>query len=226
MSESLIDLAERMFVGPVWPASILAILLMMYVVLGTIGLMDFGFDPPEFGADPSFGPDLTPLIPFDWDFVQGIGGFTIRCTNFGRLPIILWGSVFAVAFWGISYGFWHEFDSEKYAGDWPTSTILSVRNMVLAVLITKACTQPLLRYFIPPPIYDHSNLLGENCEISTSQADSEFGQAKFRTQAAPLLLNIRTDGAVIRKGGRATIIDFDPDERIFTVTPSTTEQHS
>ncbi len=226
LHELVLDLADRMFVGPVWPASILAILLVVYSILGMVGLFDLGLDAPDLPEAPPLGTDLTEIIPLNWDFVHGIGGTTIRWTNFGRLPIILWGGIFAVAFWGISYGFWHQFDSEKYASDWITSGILSVRNSVIAVGITKGCTQPLLKYFTPPPNYDHANLLGEICVVSTSRADSKFGQAKFQTNAAPLLLNIRTDGSVISKGSKAMIIEFEPKKRIFTVTPIPTEQVS
>ena len=104
--------------------------------------------------------------------------------------------------------------------------MLALRNMVLAIGITKVITQPLLNYFIPTSRYVQANLLGETCEISTSQADGEFGQAEYQTEAAPLLLNIRTDGTVIPKGSRAMIVDFDPKKRIFIVTPIPTEHDS
>ena len=223
MADLLVDLADRIFVGPVWPASVLAILLLVYAILGVFGLLDLGLDAPDFGSSNTIGPDITEIIPFNWDFVQGIGGYTIRCTNFGRLPIIVWGGFFTVAYWGVSYGLWHQYDFERYASDWLTSLILSVRNAVIAVGVTKACTQPLLRFFCPPPIYGQENLLGEICVISTSQADDEFGQAEFTTTAAPLLLNIRTDGSIIPKGSPAMIIDFKPKNRIYIVTPLQTE---
>lgn len=226
MPDSLIDLASRLFVGPVWPASILAILLVIYALLSLLGIFDLGLNAPDFDPTPSLGAELTRLIPLNWDFMQGIGGSTIRWTNFGRLPIILWGSVFAVAFWMFSYGLWHQYDSIKYMDDWLTSSVLATRNFVLAVGITKILTQPMLKHFIPPPSYDHQSLLGETCEITTSKADSKFGQAKYRTEAAPLLLNVRTDGSIIRKGERARLIDFDSKKRIYTVTRISTENDS
>ena len=223
MSDLLIDLASRLFIGPVWPASILALLLVIYAILGVFGLLDMGLDSPEFGANYTLGADLTEITPFNWDFLEGIGGYTIRWTNFGRLPIIVWGGCFTVAYWGVSYGLWHQYDFERYGTDWLTSLILSIRNVVIAVGITKACTQPLLKFFCPPPIYGQENLLGEICVISTSQADGEFGQAEFMTTAAPLLLNIRTDGPMIPKGSKAMIVDFEPKKRIYIVTPLQTE---
>ena len=226
MSEIMADLASRMFVGPVWPASILAVILVIYTIFGLFGLLDFGFDLPEVDANPSAGTDLTQIIPLEWDFIHGIGGSTIRWTNFGRVPIIVWGGAFTVAFWGLSYGLWHQYDINRYSAEWLPSSMLALRNMVLAIGITKVITQPLLNYFIPTPRYDQANLLGETCEISTSQADGEFGQAEYQTEAAPLLLNIRTDGSVIPKGSRAMIVDFDPKKRIFIVTPIPTEHDS
>jgi hypothetical protein len=226
------QLSERMFVGPVWPASILVGLLVLYTILGLIGLIDFGFDVPEVDLDPGLDADVSLEMPevdlpdvempdgahVDFDFLHGLGAATVRWTNFGRIPVVLWGGLFAVAFWSVSYGLWHTFDSNRYDPNWLPSILLTIRNFVIATGITKAVTQPLLGYFVAPPSYDYRRLLGATCEISTSEATSEFGQAKFRTNAAPLLLNVRTDGAHIPKGTEVRIIGFDKEKRIYKVT--------
>jgi hypothetical protein len=103
--------------------------------------------------------------------------------------------------------------------------LLSIRNFVIATAIVKGATQPMLKYFVAPPLYDQRRLLGATCEICTSEATPEFGQAKFRTNASPLLLNVRTDGAHITKGTEVRIIGFDKEKRIYEVThlPSETQ---
>jgi hypothetical protein len=223
-----------MFVGPVWPASILVGLLVVYTVLGLIGLIDFGFDAPELDVDPGLDADVPVEVPgvelpdgaaVDVDFLQGLGAATVRWTNFGRIPVVLWGGLFAVAFWSVSYGLWHTFDANRYDPTWLPSILLTIRNVVIATGITKLVTQPMVGYFVAPPTYDYRRLLGATCEICTSEATSEFGQAKFRTNAAPLLLNVRTDGAHIPKGTEVRIIGFDKENRIYKVThlPSETQ---
>ena len=198
----------------------------MYVVLGTIGLMDFGFDPPNLAPNPSFGPDLTPLIPFDWDFVQK----SVDLRFDARILVVFQLFCGVVCSRLRSGGFLTAFGMNSIAKNMPATGQQArsspVRNMVLAVLITQSMHSTFAALLHPSTDFDHSNLLGETCEISTSQADSNLGKPSFERKQLLLLLNIRTDGAVIRKGGRATIIDFDPDKRIFTVTPSTTEQPS
>ncbi|MEM8670781.1 MAG: DUF1449 domain-containing protein [Planctomycetota bacterium] len=249
----LIELAERMFVGPVWPASILVVLLVVYTLLALIGLIDFGFDVPDVDLDPGVDidvpdiggidvpdldvpdvavdvPDVAVDVPdganIGVDFLQGLGAYTVRLTNFGRIPVVLWGGIFAVTFWSLSYGLWHNYDADKYDPTWFPSILLGIRNFVIAVAITKGVTQPMLGWFVDPPSYDHRKLMGATCEICTTEATPEFGQAKFRTNASPLLLNVRTDGAHIAKGTEVRIIGFDKEKRIYKVTQLQPETQS
>ncbi|TWU17578.1 hypothetical protein Pla52o_51340 [Novipirellula galeiformis] len=225
----MIDLANRMFVGPLWPASLLICLLVVYTILALIGLVDFGFDLPDVDLDvPDAGIDLPDgeMVSVNADFLQGLGGTVVRWTNFGRIPIVLWGGIFSVLFWGISYWLWHTFDAARYSPDWLPSILLSIRNLVIATGITKAVTQPLLGYFVDPPSYDENHMVGASCEITSHTATPEFGQAKFRTNAAPLLLNVRTDGAHLPKGTEVRIIGFEKQKRIYIVTHLPSENAS
>jgi Protein of unknown function (DUF1449) len=223
VSQFFEQFVQQMFIGPLWPASILVCLLIVYTLLAMIGLIDFGMDAPDVDLDPGLGADATPA---NWDFWQGIGAASLRWTNFGRVPVIIWGSVFAVSFWGISYALWHAFDSARYAPTWIPSLLLTTRNFVIAVLATKAITEPLIKFFLRGPTYDEGTLIGATCEVSSLEATPESGQGKFRTNAAPLLLNIRTDGPHITKGTEVKIIGFDRDKRIYQVTQLPAETNS
>ena len=244
MPEIFQQLVEQMFVGPMWPASILVCLLIVYTVFAMIGVIDFGLDVPDVDLDPGLdldvGIDLDPGIdldagvdmpdvdgvPADWDFWQGIGAASVRWTNFGRVPVIIWGAVFAFTYWTVSYLLWHGFDSDRHEPTILPSMLLAIRNAVIATAFTKACTQPLIGYFVAGPSYDEANLIGATCEVSTSEATPQFGQAKFRTNAAPLLLNVRTDGPHIAKGTEVRIIGFDREKRIYKVTTLPSEAPS
>ncbi len=204
-------------------------MLVVYTLFALIGLVDFGFDVPDLDLDVDPGLDLDVDMGLDADvdpgthiggpdFLQGLGGLSIRCTNFGRVPVVLWGGIFTIAFWSVSYYLWHTFDSERYSTAILPTVLLSIRNMVIAVGITKGITQPMLGQFVDAPSYDQRKLLGATCEICTTEATPEFGQAKFRTNASPLLLNVRTDGAHIPKGTEVRIIGFDKEKRIYKVT--------
>jgi hypothetical protein len=206
MAESFQALIDRMFVGPVYPASILLCLLILYSLVAIIGLVDFDIDLPEVDLDT------------DLDLVQGLGATTLRWTNIAHIPLVLWGGIFTILFWSISYGLWHRFDSFRYEATLGTCILLVIRNLVISVVGTKFLTQPLNKYFAPLPSYNSKNLIGATCEITSLQADANFGTAKFRTDGAPLLLNVRTDGSTLNKGDEARIIDFDPQKRLYKIT--------
>ncbi|MCD0462900.1 OB-fold-containig protein [Roseiconus lacunae] len=244
VEEAVKEFLDRMFVGPVWPASVLVCLMVLYALVAVIGLIDLGLDGDlEMDGSLDVGPDLDGLdldgiegvevdagggnVDFgDLDVSQGglaglmtgFGAMTIRLTNFGRVPLIIWFGVFTIVFWAVSYGLWHGFDSSHYAATLLPTLLCTIRNGVIAIAATKLVTQPIVGKFDPQPGYDRDRVLGGTCEISSLSASPAFGQAKFRTNAAPLLLNVRTTGAEIPKGTEVRIIDFDPSRRIYTVT--------
>lgn len=250
VEEALSEFVSRMFVGPVWPASILVCLMVLYTLVAMIGLIDLDFDAPDIDLDVDVSIDVgTPEVttpdldatafdvaggdadvdlgePSGIEFVSGIAATTIRWTNFGRVPLVIWLGAFTVVFWSVSYGLWHGFDSDTYQPNWIPSILLGVRNAVLATVITKYLTQPAVGKFSPAIGYDKERLLGATCEISTITASPTFGQAKFRTNAAPLLLNVRTNGPEIPKGTEVRIVDFDQIKRIYTVTEIQLENES
>ncbi|MCC9603113.1 YqiJ family protein [Stieleria sp. JC731] len=242
VEEAFKEFLDRMFVGPVWPASVMVCLLVLYALVAVIGLIDLGLDG-DVDMDGSFdaGPDLDVAPDLDGidmdapggdvdlgDFeitqggltglMTGVGAMTLRLTNFGRVPLVIWFGVFTIVFWAVSYGLWYGLDSAKYAPTLLPTLLFTIRNGVIAIVATKLATEPLVGKFDPQPGYDKDRLLGGSCEISSLTATTSFGQAKFRTNAAPLLLNVRTTGAEIPKGTVVRIVDFDPSRRIYTVT--------
>ncbi len=232
VSEYVISFIERMFVGPVWPASILVCLLLVYTLIALLGVIDvdLGADSGpsadlDLGGTESLSPDLA-STDLHGDILGGIGAMTVRWMNLDRLPLILWLSIFTVAYWAVSYFLWYGVDSHKYEPLWIPSILLGIRNIVIATGIAKIITQPLSGWFIPAPQYSPSTLIGQDCVVSTSEVTESFGQAKYKTDAAPLLLNIRTDGEHLLKGARVTIIAFDADRRLYKVTAAPQEVSS
>lgn len=245
VQQALTELATHMFVGPVWPASILVCLMVLYTLIALLGLIELNFDAPEVDLDLDVdasidlgSPDLD-AVDFDvadgdievsqasgFSFLSGMLAGTIRWTNVGRMPMVIWAGTFTVLFWLVSYCVWHWFDFQHYSPSWLPSMLLAVRNLVLAVIATKFATQPAVGKFDPEPGYTKDRLLGATCEISSINAGPSYGQARFRTNAAPLLLNVRTDGTEIPKGTEVRIIDFDPSKRIYTVTEILSENAS
>lgn len=227
MMPTLELLVDRMTVGPVLPATILVGLLVLYTLIAMLGLVDFDMGMPDLDVDIDV-PDLdVDVHHVDIDLLQGIGGSALRWINLGRVPMIIWGGFFTVAFWSISYTLWHHFDVKHYEPDFLTSTVLFTRNAILSVLVAKVCTGPLVKHFAPLPQYDTKRIVGSTCEVVSLEATPQYGQAKFRTHAAPLLLNVRTiNNQTFAKGDEVRIVSCDESKRIYQVTSLESESFS
>jgi hypothetical protein len=194
---------DSLFVGPVWPASVLVLLVVGYLFLSLLGAVDLD------------GPSWT----IDGDGWESLGAGTLKWFHLGQIPIILWLGCFAVFQWSIAYGLWHYSEFERYQPTWFEFTFLAGRNAIIAALATKLATGPLVPYLAPSPTHNEETLIGEQCTVCSGEANPDFGQAKYHTGGAPLLLNIRTDGPTLPKGSVATIVSYDTQRRLYTVTP-------
>lgn len=201
------ELIDATFSPTVMPATILLLLVALYwfvAVVGGLGLdlLDFDFD---FDAD--FDADTT------FDTVMSAGAITLRFLNIGQLPINIWISVFAVGFWTISM-LWRSAE--------PSTEVVTVisevlRNAAVAIVPTKLLTQPLRGKFEPIEPDQAEDLIGNVGIVTTAEVSPRGGQARFTSQASPLLLNVRTDEAVIAKGAEVQIVDYDPDTHIYII---------
>lgn len=215
MAETAVEVLETLVTGPVLPASIAVGLLVLWSLLAICGAVDL--DLFDLGTDVGLSTEVH--LPHS---VASLGAATFDRLNLRNVPLLLWLAIFGFAWWVVSLALWIGFDRGRYEPTLVASGLLTARNLVLAIGITKLATQPMAGWF-ESSHYRPSTLIGQRCEISSSKADPEFGQAKFRTDAAPLLLNVRTDGSELVKGAPARIVDFDPEKRIYTVTHISSE---
>lgn len=207
MWQSLITVINSLFVGPIWPATVLLLLVLAYLLISIVAALDFDALGMEVDADINAHP---------W---QSLGGFTLRWLHLDTIPLVIWLGCFAVIHWLIAYIMWYAFDAGRYEATLGTSTLLTFRNGTFALLVTKLATAPLTRFMGRSLAYEDQALVGRTAVVSTTAATPEFGQAKFDTGGAPLLLNIRTDGPHARKGDRVTIVAYEPQKRLYIVTP-------
>lgn len=193
---------------PVLPATLLFGAVVVYwllVILGALdlGLFDFDFD---FDADGE---------PGGLDGVLGAGISVVRFLNIGELPLMLWISVFALSFWMTSV-IW-------YDATYAESTVLTIqvifRNAAIALVATKIITQPMLRLVDRTKVTQHHDLLGQSCEITTSEVNANYGQARVSTGSSPLLINVRTRTGVLSKDADVKIVDYDEQRHIFFIEP-------
>lgn len=210
--DSVID---QLFVGPMIPATALAMLCGAYTLVSMLGL--FEIDVSDGGLDGGGldGVDVGDTI--HTDPLGGVGAATLRAVNLDRVPLVLWVAVFSVFLWLITFLMWFQFDSLRHAPTLGISAWLIVRNSVLAVVLTKFATGPLHRLLAPSRQYHAATLVGEHAVVETAQVDGEFGRARYSTQTAPLLILIRTRGETISKGTEVELLDYDATQQVYTV---------
>lgn len=159
-----------------------------------------------------------------------LGSFVLAPTkwlNLRSVPFLLWIGIFTLVWWAVSVVCWMSVDDWLIGSPGRMMTaILIVRNLAFALPITKVITQPMIGWFDDSGALDSKSLIGAEAEISSFDATPESGQAKFRTGAAPLLLNVRTDGPHLIKGTRVWITHYDSSKRVYIVSPTTTDSKS
>jgi hypothetical protein len=159
--------------------------------------------------------------------VVGMGVVVLRFLNIGLVPLAIWGSILAISWWMVSMLLDRLVDNvyhPELREEWMHAVQWSIRNFAIAVVLTKVFTQPLRGKFDTEEPNAAADLIGRTCRIITSEVNERFGQAEYATEAAPLLLNVRTrTAAVLSKGDAAVIVDFDPEQNIYFVERTKTE---
>jgi hypothetical protein len=199
---------ENCFSGPVLPASLLLLLVTAYWLLVIVTGM--GLDMMDFDLD---------LDTDSIDSVLDFGVTGLRFFNFGRIPIMIWGSVFSLCFWTISM----LLDHPSHRVAWPICGLMLLRNFVLTMGATKLLTHPLVGLFKSKRTLTREDLIGRWCIITTLEVTDQFGQAKIETDGAPLLLNVVNTDEELVKGDVAEVVDFDPHRNVYIVTKSNSE---
>jgi hypothetical protein len=150
----------------------------------------------------------------------------MKWLNLKQLPLVLWAGIFTISWWSVSILIWVAIDTALVGEPGPFAiSIMILRNLLLGLLATKAITQPMRSWFDTKELTSVS-LVGLEAEISSFDATPENGQAKFKTDGAPLLLNVRTDGPHVPKGTRVWLTHYDPKKRIYIVSPTTTTSNT
>ena len=195
------------FTGACLPATIVLLLAMLYWLLAIVAGLDLDLFDFDLDVDQEHG--LTSSL--------GLGLVVFRFLNIGRVPLVVWFSVFAVVYWLVTLLFDRLLDNPELRESLFYAAQYTVRNVVLGVLLAKVVTQPLRDKFEPVEPNRAEDLIGRQCQITTSEVTRSFGQAQVPTGAAPLLLNVRVKETPLVKGDPAVIVDFDPEKNVYFV---------
>lgn len=202
--EQLTTYLEQCFTMPILPATVLMLLILGYSCLVLLGALDFELFDVDFDVD----------ADADLDAISSAGFVTLKFLNLADVPIMVWLSIYGIAWWLLSAVLWFWWDDHSID---PSTGLLVIRNIAGSVLLTKFITNPLATVFAKPPNQHPQDLIGKECEISTHTVTTDFGQARYKTNAAPLLLDVRTTEGELSKGENAVIVDYDPDVKVHYV---------
>lgn len=193
--------------APVLPATVLLALVCFYWLLVMLGSLDLDF----LDVDLEFDLDAEPSS------LTSVGFVVLRFLNIGNVPVMIWGSVFALTLWVVSSLLFVYHDASSMQGEsWPILQIV-LRNVAISVFLTKLFTTPLVGKFDPAEPDTAEDLVGRECVITTLEATVASGQASVSAVAAPHLLNVRTADGTLSKGDSAEIIDYDREKRVYIV---------
>jgi hypothetical protein len=201
------DFLQVCFTGACLPATVLLLLVMVYWLLAMLAGLELDF----------FDFDLDVDGTGDVESTLGLGFVALRFLNLGRVPFIVWLSVFAITYWLTSMLFDRLLDDPQRRQELLYAVQFGVRDLAVSIAATKLFTQPLRDKFEPVEPNKPEELIGKQCVITTVEATAAFGQAQIKAEAAPLLLNVRTEQAVLAKGDTAVIVDFDATKNVYFV---------
>ncbi len=227
---AMTELLEACFAGTnVVPTVLLGLVLLYWllVLIGALALDAFDFDldmDADVGGDIDVDGDLDIDVaePGAFASVLSLGVVVLRFMNIGRVPLMVWLSVFALALWLSTMAL----DKPQNHATLAQDLLILLRNGVIAVACAKIITQPLRGKFDVVEAPRVRDLMGRECTVVTPTLNEQSGQSRCATEGAPRLLNARTRSEPLAKGDRAVIIEIDLAQGIYFVEKAEQEVQS
>lgn len=175
----------------------------LLVALGTVGI-DLGADADtdaDLGSDGGGHGALISIFEF---------------LNLGEVPLTMVLSVYALCLWTFSM-----IANFYWAGEsWGRTLIALAAIFVAGAIVTRYITlpfRPLMRALNSQGV-KHIPVVGRTCQITTTEANSSFGQAQIETKGAPILINVRTmSEAPLPRGSTGLIVKSDPEKELYYI---------
>ena len=197
------EFLETSFSGTSLPASMLLSLVLVYWLFVIFGALDLDM----------FDIDLEIDADVDVSSVLSMGFVPLRFLNLGRVPLMLWMSIFGLSWWMLSM----LLEPISSPEDWKLMAMFIGRDMGIAVIIVKIATNPLRGKFDVKEPHKAEKLIGGTCVMLTGEVTASAGQAEYETKGAPLKLNVRATDKTLVKGDVGEIVDYDPEKHIYFV---------
>ena len=195
---------EGCFSWPSLPATVLLLLVCGYWCLVILGALDM--DILDFDLDIDLDADAS---------ILQVGFIPLKWLNIGSVPTMLWLSVFSLTGWMASRLM--NSPTSHVNLDLATDGLAILRDMGIAVFLTKCLTQPLRGRFDPKEVNLAKDLIGGICKVTTSEVTESFGEAEYSTDGAPLKLRVRVEEINLVRGDEAVIVGFQREQNVYLI---------
>jgi hypothetical protein len=189
--------------------TVLLIIVSGYWMLTIMGLFDIDLLDMEIDFD--YGGEVGP--------VGGMSGVMIALGLVGiPITIILsfiilfaWLGTYLASLYVLSY-----FDAGLWF--WAGAFAAIIVSVVMAIPMTIAMTKPMRRFFNISYATKSNDLIGEICQVITSEVSDIFGEAELHKEGDHYIFQVRAkQGNLIKKGDDIVLIEYDHEQHLYHI---------
>ncbi|MGL4668118.1 MAG: hypothetical protein ACRCWR_09330 [Saezia sp.] len=204
----------------------LCTVLWLLTIMGALSLdtgMDIGGDVGDMG---DIGGDIgdahlaSPHIDIDTgaEAAQAVGVLTRLGLN--GVPITIVITLLSLFGWIISYQVQVHFLASITVPIiyWSLGLALMVSSLVVAVIITAQFCKPLRKVFKPALGVRKRHLLGQTAIVTSLNVDMHYGEARYESKGADMLLKVRApEERNFQRGDRVVLLQYNPNQDYYTI---------
>jgi hypothetical protein len=159
-------------------------------------------------------------IDVDVDAEFGVGS-VFEVLNVGSVPFSIWLTIFAFQMWlySLIYNLLLDEITRSNLSGLLRFVTCAIICIPIAAVVTKLATNPLNKIFEVKTVRKNE-FVNQECIVTSSQVDEEFGTGEIRIGGVPQLIDIRarpTDGT-LKRDDKALIYEYDKERDVFYVT--------
>ena len=205
------QLISTAFSFPTVTFTVLLIVVVVYWLIGLIGLVDL-----DFGGDVD--------LDIDADADVSVGGISGMLLTFGLtgVPVTFVISIIVLLCWIVTYY------AQFYLLTWlPDGWLYYVAGLAcnigiffLSLPVTAVIIRPLRGLFKSAEAATSNQLIGLEGTVATGTITDTFGQVKLFNDGAELLVDARNDSQhQLEQGDKVLIIEYQHDSHTYVVAP-------
>jgi len=195
-----------------FPTIIFSVLLgvvSIYWFLTILGLFDI--EILDFDMDLDYSGEVAPVGGFAGVMIAlGLTGLPVTII-LSFIILFAWFGTYMASLYLLSWidlGIWF----------WIAATVSIILSLIIAVPITIFMTKPMQQFFNVDYATKSNDLLGETCQLITSEVTDRFGEAELHKQGDHFIFQVRsTQNNTIKKGDDVILLEYDHENNYYLV---------